>query len=154
MRYCKKIFPPQKNIDNLYNKCIVIFVWFRELEALFGRHFWDNTALEFTHWAYDNVSVNKRNHTGQDEGWKTWDINKQLQVKSMESSHFRIWVFGSTYWNSRTIICMVMLAWYSYTRKYVSLNYSHSGEVFAGRHNTNYFIFIYNENCLLCLLLC
>jgi len=53
----------------------------RELEALFGRHFWDNTALEFTHWAYDNVSVNKRNHTGQDEGWKTWDINKQLQEK-------------------------------------------------------------------------
>lgn len=50
------------------------------MEALFGKLFWDNAALEFTHWAYDAFSVAKRNSSGLDEKWKTWDINQQLQV--------------------------------------------------------------------------
>ena len=34
------------------------------MEALFGTKFWDNVILEFTHWAYNEDSINKRNFTG------------------------------------------------------------------------------------------
>ena len=50
------------------------------MEALFGKLFWDNTAIEFTHWKYDLSNIGERNNTGKTEEWKTWDINQQLQV--------------------------------------------------------------------------
>ena len=51
---------------NLSQKCIttIVFILYRELEALFGKKFWDNVILEFTHWAFDTNSVMKRNQTG------------------------------------------------------------------------------------------
>ena len=49
------------------------------MEALFGRKFWDNVVLEFTHWSFDMNSVMQRNLTGKDETWKLDIFNKALQ---------------------------------------------------------------------------
>jgi len=51
----------------------------REVEALFGRKFWDNVVLEFTHWPFDEHSVTMRNITGKTENWKVETYNVGLQ---------------------------------------------------------------------------
>ena len=54
-------------IINPFSVALIFYnlILFRELEALFGKNFWDNVILEFTHWAYDMNSVMTRNRTGK-----------------------------------------------------------------------------------------
>ena len=47
----------------------------REMEALFGRGFWNNTLMGVTFWAYDSKSVHDREDTGKNETWYTNMMN-------------------------------------------------------------------------------
>ena len=57
------------------------FYLFRELEALFGKGFWDHVTLGVSKWAYDELSVENRNRTGKTESWWIGEKNKQLQAR-------------------------------------------------------------------------
>jgi len=51
----------------------------REMEALFGYAFWNNTILEATHWAYDQKSIWDREDEGHTEEWWINDKNENLR---------------------------------------------------------------------------
>ena len=51
------------------------------MEALFGNGFWDHVTLGVSFWAYDQGSVNQRNHSGKTESWWIEEKNKQIQAR-------------------------------------------------------------------------
>ena len=51
------------------------------MEALFGKGFWDHVTLGVSFWAFDQNSMNQRNHSGKTESWWTEEKNKQLQAR-------------------------------------------------------------------------
>ena len=53
----------------------------REMEALFGKGFWDHLILGVSRWPYDHNSIMNRNHTGKTETWWTEGMNQQLREK-------------------------------------------------------------------------
>jgi hypothetical protein len=53
----------------------------REMEALFGKGFWDHLILGVSFWAYDHNSIMSRNNSGKTETWWTDEMNRQLKEK-------------------------------------------------------------------------
>merc|ERR1712241_849112 len=53
----------------------------REVEAMFGKEFWDHVILGFSFWKYDESSIFMRNISGKTEDWKINDMNEQLKTK-------------------------------------------------------------------------
>ena len=53
----------------------------REMEALFGKTFWDNAIIGVSFWAYDSASVAKRRHQGKTEDRFIQQWNSQLRDK-------------------------------------------------------------------------
>ena len=51
----------------------------REMEALFGQSFWNNTVLGVTFWSYDENSIRQRNASGKTEEWWTEMMNAALK---------------------------------------------------------------------------
>ena len=54
---------------------------FRELQSLFGKRFWKQTVIAFSHWSFSEHSILIRNITGINEPWKCEDLNSNLQEK-------------------------------------------------------------------------
>ena len=50
------------------------------MEALFGKKFWDNVIMEFTHWAYNEDSLKKRNFTGNCFPWTIAALGLNLKA--------------------------------------------------------------------------
>lgn len=53
----------------------------REMEAMFGKGFWNHVILGVSFWAFDESSIMKRNHSGKTEQWWTDQMNQQLEEK-------------------------------------------------------------------------
>ena len=53
----------------------------REMEALFGQRFWDNTIIGVSFWAYDANSIAKRKYSGQTEEVFMNQWNEKLKEK-------------------------------------------------------------------------
>ena len=53
----------------------------REMQALFGELFWQNTIIGVSHWAYDANSIAKRNYTGMTEEKFLGQWNSHLKTK-------------------------------------------------------------------------
>jgi len=53
----------------------------REMQALFGEDFWEFTLIGVSRWAYDEMSIMKRNISGETEQWYMEETNKLLHDK-------------------------------------------------------------------------
>ena len=69
---------------------------------MFGKSFWDHVILGVSFWAYDQISVDIRNHSGKTESWWMDEKNKQLKArfhlkKDLDAVFIDSW--SQQYWN-------------------------------------------------------
>ena len=57
----------------------------REMEALFGRMFWNNVIIGVSFWPYDEASVARRKHHGITEAKLIRECNKQLAENGLDA---------------------------------------------------------------------